>query len=562
MEPLAPSKRLILMSVAVALAATAGIVAYQQLSTAPLSDLARADLPMLDLVVKLRDAADQDLDAAGSRIGSSEEVPAGDERCPALSGGDIGSATVTSSEVQRPADCPRRAAWYVKKHPVAFTLYFNQGVSFLQWWDGQPQIEALLDNRFSQGLFFGLLQSLKIKAEQLKLDGLQGEFLAQLLRDAIAANAELHYDMAHGNRGWVLSYLRRDSDFAEKALPAMTGLLASSGYRVAKLPDPILEIRIGTQQFFLTEYQKRIYLAQSLEALLNVIDSVLPVYTRSQAPLSMAVRGEAFLGKLLPVVAGSPTWNAEFGFDLKDGKLGALTLPAGPWTKQLHGTLFEGVLASIPHDAFAAVAASLQLSPTLTVDDWRKFATSGPSSTPPGPESGGLALVWDFDAESPRGAIGVIVANPADPQASQSYQQYLRNAELSAECAGGSMFLAATSSSLLTRMKEACAHQSLSPLDWQRGSEKQRLSSAQLVTFVNPGAGIRELFLAGGAGNVQDASEFSPRWKQDYENAKAAMRQDGDKLFSSLPIFSYAGRVSDESEIRLEGKLVAQEVVK
>ncbi|QPK65271.1 hypothetical protein IVG45_10230 [Methylomonas sp. LL1] len=562
MEPLTPSKRLIAISLAVTLTATAGIVAYFQLSKKPLSQMTRPDLPMLDLTVKLLNVDDQELDAAGSRIGDIEEVPAGDERCPALSGGDISSATVVSSDLRRPADCPRKATWTIKKHPVAFTLYFNQGQTFLNWWDSQPQIKTLLDNRFSRGLFFGLLQSLKVKAEQLNLQGLQGEFLAHLLRDAIAANAELHYDMAHGNRGWVLSYLRHDSAFAEQALPAMAGLLAGSGYRVPKLPEPILEMKIGFQQFFLTEYQHRIYLAQSLEAMLNVIDSVLPMYDHDPAPLNLTVRTEAFINHLLPVLTGSPTWNAQFNFDLKDGKLGGLVLPAGPWTRQLHGTLFEGVLASIPHDAFAAVAASLRLPPTLTVDDWRKVASEGPSTTTPGPEPGGLALVWDFDADNPRGAIGVIVANPAEPQASQAYQQYLRNAELSAECAGGSVFLAATSQGLLTRMKEACARQSLSILDWQRGSDKQRFSSAQLMTFVNPGAGIRELFLAGGAGNAQDANEFSPRWQQDYEKAKAAMRQDGDKLFDSLPIFSYAGKVSGDSEVSLEGKWVAREVVK
>jgi hypothetical protein len=560
MEPLTPSKRLIVIAAAVALTATAGIVAYWQLSKAPLNDMVRADLPMLDLTVKLRDAANQDLDPAESRIGSVEEPPVGDERCPALSGGDVSSATFASADAQRPADCPRKAAWYVKKHPVAFTLYFNQGKIFLQWWDSQPQIKTLVDNRFSQGLFFGLLQSLKVKAEQLNLQGLQGEFLAHLLRDAIAANAELHYDMAHGNRGWVLSYLRSDSDFAEQALPAMAGLLASSGYRVVKLPEPILEIRVGFQQFFLTEYQHRIYLAQSLEALLNVIDSVEPLYTRAPAPLNLTVRAEAFIDNLLPVLTGSPSWDAQFGFELKDGKLGELTLPAGPWTKQLHDKLFEGVLASIPHDAFAAVAASIQLSPTLSVDDWRKFAAEGPSPAAPNQEPGGLALVWDFDADSSGGAVGVIVANPNQPQASQAYQQYLRNAELSAECAGGSVFLAATSQGLLTRMKEACAHQSLSPLDWQRGGDKQRLQSAQLLTFVNPGAGIRELFLAGGAGNAQDANEFAPRWQQDYEKAKAAMRQDGDKLFGSLPIFSYAGRVAGGDAVTLQGRTVSQGV--
>ncbi len=413
-----------------------------------------------------------------------------------------------------------------------------------------------------KGLFFGLLQSLKIKAEQLNLQGLQGEFLGQLLRDAIAAKAELHYDMAHGQQGWVLSYLRDESDFTEQALPAMAKFLASSAYRLTKLPEPILEMRIGLQDFFLTEYQERIYLSQSLEALLNVIESVKPLETPDAEPLSLRFRAEALIDNLLPVLSGAPTWDAKLGFDLKDGRLGSLNLPNGPWQKPLHDKLFEGVLASIPHDAFAAVAASFQLSPTLTVNDWKKFAEQGPPQTEAGPAPGGLALVWDFDADSPAGAIGVIVANPATPQASQAYRQYLRHADLSSECAGGSLFLAASSAALLTRMQESCALQSLSVLDWQRGSEKQRLLASQIFAFINPGVGIRELFLAGGAGsksNDDTELEFAPRWQQDYEKAKAAMRTDGDKLFNSLPIFSYAGRSGGDA-VNLEGRAVSQGV--
>jgi hypothetical protein len=170
-----------------------------------------------------------------------------------------------------------------------------------------------------------------------------------------------------------------------------------------------------------------------------------------------------------------------------------------------------------------------------------------------------VGLVWDFTADSPTGAVGIIVANPQQPQASAAYAQYLKNPDLGAECAGGSLFLAASSESLLTRMKDACNKQSLSPLDWQRGIEKQRWQAAQLTAFVNPGAAVRELFLAGGAGTTQEANEFAPRWQQDYEAAKAAMRQEGDKLFYGLPILSYAGRVEGDSGAVLEGKLIAQE---
>lgn len=571
MEPLTSTKRLMFFGTAalvLALAATAGILAYRQLSKVPLGQMVKSGLPMLDMTVILLDQDDQAVDAAGTLLGSNDKPPTEDARCPNLIGGDTRSATVVSTGDNRPADCPQRAFWYVKKHPIALTVHFYQGDTFLEWWDRQPQIKALRDSRFMQGLFFGLLKSMKIKAEQLNLQGLQGEFLARLLRDAVAANAELHYDMAHGGHGWVLAYRRNNSDFAEQALPAMAGLLADHGYKLAKLPEPIVEMRIGTQHFFLTEFRQRIYLAQGLEALLNVLESVKPMEGHGFAPLAITLRTEAFVDQLPNVLTGSPTAAIELGFSLQDQQLGSLNLPGGPWRAPLHDKIFEGVLASIPHDVFAAIATSFRLPPTLTADDWRQFADKGPAQTPPDPAPGGLALIWDFDGGTPGGAVGVVVANPGEPQASPAYRQYLRHDELGEECAGGSVFLAASSQSLLNRMKEACAHQSLSPLDWQRGADKPRYLAAQLIGFINPGTAMRELFLAGGANggadNDQDGdagdSPSAPRWQQAYEKAKAAMRQDGDKLFHSLPIFSYAGRAGDaDGIVGLEGKTISQE---
>lgn len=559
MEPLTPAKRITVFATLLALTATAGISGYRQLTTAPLSLLTRPGLPMLDLIVKLQDVNGDELDASDSLIASNQQPATEDDECPALEGGDIRAPTVLTANVQRSEHCPRQAVWYVTNHPVAFTLYFNKGKTFLEWWDSEPQVKNLLDNRFVKGLFFGLLKSLKIKAEQLQIPGMQGEFLNHVLRDAIAANAELHYDLAHGEQGWVLSYRRENSDFADQALPAMAGILASSGYRLPKLPEPILELRIGLQHFFITQFQQRIYLAQSLEALLNVIDNVTPLESPNPGALSLVFRAEALIDNLLPVLTGAEEFTAQFNFDLAAGRLGNLNLTAGPWQKQLHPQIFEGVLASIPHDAFAALAGSVQMSPTMTGEDWRKLATDGPSPTPAGGDPGGMAVVWDFDAKSPTGAIGFIVANPNKPQASPAFQQYLRNPELSSECAGGSVFLAATAASLLTRMQESCEHQSLSPLDWQRGNDKARYLSAQLFTFINPGAAMRELFLAGGADDSAEVSEFSPRWRQDYETAKIAMRREGDKLFHGLPIFSYAGQANGDP-VNLEGKTISQEV--
>ncbi|MGR8929198.1 MAG: hypothetical protein ACU836_01070 [Gammaproteobacteria bacterium] len=556
MEPLAPAKRLTLIVAALTLSAAAGMFVYSRWSEL---SLGRDDLPALQLSVKLLDAEGNTLDAEHSLIAGGPSAPAGSDHCPELKGGDLRFPSTALPDEERPVDCPRIATWYVKKHPIAATLYFNNGKRFLQWWDTQPDVKTIIGNRFTQGLFFGLLKSAKIKAEQINLQGLQGEFLQYLLRDAIAANAELHYDMMHGNRGWVLSYQWSDSSYTKQAVPIMARVLAGNAYRLTRLPEPVLEMRIGTQRLFLTQYRHRIYLAQSLEALLNVIDSVKPRRIVADAPLSLVLRTEAFIGKLVPVWTGSETSEARLDFDLQDGKFGSLALPSGPWSLSLHENIFEGVLAAIPHDAFAAVAASLQLPPTMTIEDWRHIASGGRSPTNYN-APGGMALVWDFDDDDPHGAIGVILANPESPEASPAYSQYLKDPELGVECAGGSVYLAATSHNLLTRMKEACEKQSMSPLDWQRNVEKQRYLSSQLVSFINPGTGLRQLFLAGGAGNGDDINEFAPQWKQEYEQAKAAMREDGDKLFNRLPIFSYAGRLTRGGAINLQGHLVEREI--
>ena len=115
----------------------------------------------------------------------------------------------------------------------------------------------------------------------------------------------------------------------------MSKFLTTNAYRLTKLPEPILELRVGLQHFFLTEYQDRLYLSQSLEALLNVIESVKPLETADPAPLSLRFRAEAVIDNLLPVLSGSPTWEAIFNFDLKEDRLGSLKLSGGPWLKTL-----------------------------------------------------------------------------------------------------------------------------------------------------------------------------------------------------------------------------------
>ncbi|NJL59835.1 MAG: hypothetical protein HC887_09515 [Desulfobacteraceae bacterium] len=62
---------------------------------------------------------------------------------------------------------------------------------------------------------------------------------------------------------------------------------------------------------------------------------------------------------------------------------------------------------------------------------------------------------------------------------------------------------------------------------------------------------MREIFLAGGA-KSDDLGEFEPQWKQDYEAAKKAMRDNGETVFGNLPIILYAGNAESGKAIRLK----------
>lgn len=581
MEPLTAQRRKLAgIVLVVALGLVLAVLAYRRVALAPLGQLARPGLPMLDLHVKLLDVHGQLLDTPVSKIATGDAAPSND-RCPELVGGDSSNASALSEHDKRPADCPKVATWYVKRHPIGLSWYVGDGEAVMAAFERNPRWQALIASRFVQGLFYEPLHSASVRAEDLHLTGLQGEFLRKLISDALAAHAQLHYDVAHGSKGFVLSFVRDESPFAIQALPAVTGLLARSGYLVAKLPEPVLEMRVALQRIFLTQYQDRIYLANGLEALLNVIESLTPPSGGvPDAPLALTVRAEAFVDKLLPVVVGKPVWDLTASFDLRDGRLGDLRFPAGRYAQALHPAIFSGVLAGVPHDAFFAVAASFHLPTEMTAQDWRKLATAGPEPAKPEPREAGVALIWDIDGRgeegAPLGSVGLAIASqppftagpatePADGQAQASakpgngqageeseepaeeppagWRRYLADPALGGYCAGGTVFLAASSPGLFARMQESCAGQSLSLLDWQRGALRKTFAEAQLLLAANPAVALRELFLAGGAA-PGDLGDFEPQWKQQYEQAKAAMREDGESVFRELPLFVYAGRVA------------------
>jgi hypothetical protein len=549
------------------------------LQAARLSEWVPRDLPMLDLNLKLVDLNGKEITPSpqsrllrGAQKATQPPAAAASEGCPELIGGDTGERSTLSDMKERPGDCPKAATWIVRCHPIAFSLYFRDANKVLAQFDGKTPLTELFQTRFIQGIFYEPLHSASVRAEDLKLEGLQGAFLAAFLREALQAGGILHYDVVHGKRGFVFSFVREACPVADKALPIVVRVLARNGYRIPGLTEPVIEMRIGLQRIFLTQFEDRVYLANGIEALLNVLESLPPpAKNLPNTPLVLTTRADAFVDKLLPVMVGEPTWTIDWGVDFSEEAPGVLQFAPGKFARQLRPKIFKGVLAGIPQDVFSAVATSFQLAPDMTAEQWRQLALQGPgepvpgsvSEIPPDPplpkggggdstprrdppvqagaQEAGVAILWDLTADNdPPSTVGVIIANQTAPDDVEKFKRYFADQELTAECGGGTVFLAATSRSLLTRMKESCERQSLSILDWERGAKTKAFESAQLVLFMDPAVAMRELFLAGGA-KSGDTGDFEPQWKQQYEKAKEAMRKDGEKVFRSLPIFAYAG---------------------
>jgi hypothetical protein len=557
------SSKILIISAIVTLGVIAGLVwLYRDLHALRLNRFVRADLPMLDLRLRFIDLQGKEIAPEMTKLGGGkQEVTKSPEGCPELIGGDAAERIEPSGTDRRGKNCPPVATWQVRRHPIGFTLAFQEPQQLLSALNENAKAREFLATKFFQGLFYEPWHSASVRGEDLHLDGLEGAFLRQFLTEALMAHSQLHYDVVHGKKGFVFSFVRDECPFAAKALPIVARVLARSGYRVAKLKEPILEMRIGLQRIFLTQYQDRVYLANGLEGLLNVLESLTPASGKQpKTPLVLTMRSEAFVDKLLPVMVGTPGWEMQLGLGLSEESIGLVQSAGGKFSRQLRPRVFKGVLASIPHDVFAAVVTSYYLDPRMSKEEWQRFATQGPAERlADGPGEAGIAILWELGMENDRvSQVGVAIANQKHPDDTDKFKQYFADPDLTAECGGGTVFLAATSSALLSRMQESCGGQSMSVLDWERGGKRKEYESAQLFLFMNPGAGMRELFLAGGASGGE-TGEFEPEWKQEYEQAKETMRRDGEKVFAGLPILGYAGNVAPSAAmVELKGFSVKQ----
>ena len=136
-------------------------------------------------------------------------------------------------------------------------------------------------------------------------------------------------------------------------------------------------------------------------------------------------------------------------------------------------------------------------------------------------------------------------------------------ASVSAKRPSTRVFLAATSKNLLSRMKESCIGQSLSIRDWERGAKRGEYETAQMVALMNPGVALRELSLAGGGEEEETHEGGRDGDLEHYKKTRNAMQNEAEKMFSDLPIFTFAGKSdAGANVVRMKGFTVKQGVAK
>ncbi len=568
--------RIVVVLALVAFLATCAVIAAGRfLRGYSLSDALSPDVPVLELHVAFLDtltnkasSKHSDVARSGSAATSAPDKDAPEtpasvspttasaDACPKVVGGDLGSTPPKRRRYvwePTPVPCPLEATWRVYRNPVAVSVFLVRGSDAVAWYESNPKVVALRDSGLWKGMVRQVADSVKVRAEELELGDWKGEFLQPLLRDALAADASFHHDLIHGAGGLVFAFDRTKAQLVDKALPILIRGLATNAYRVKSYEQPLVELRFHGRTFFLTQVGDLVVLGSSLEGLINVLEQRPFTAPRNAGSVLAVVRPESFVDKLLMASVGAPQWPLSVSFELsaKTSDILGARVPRARMFDSFAPNTASGVLAALPHDAMSAVALSSHVPLEKPVGEWS-------ISTGSGVDTSGLGLVWDVSGKEKRVDVGMAVLAPAGKEVSVRPTDFVSSRGVATTCAGGAVWIAASSDALLGRMRDSCEKQSLSIRDL-KGLKEGALEAQQVSLIFNTGVWLHEMFELGGGGADQAIADAS-----DVEATNAG--QDGERearegianmvgdVVPSLPVIGLMGRVDGrDSDLQLQG---------
>lgn len=540
------------------------------ISAAPLQQFLPSSVPRVTLDITVKGPLREAVDPHDTVLGSLQPVAL----APTSSFSESRSAAVPTitptpnpyAWYRRPTPTPvepraRTARFDLIRYPVSISMYASNGQQLLEWFGQARAPISQVKSDLIQGTLKDVLDTLKIRAEDLRIEGMQGYFVEALLRDALTAEAALHYDISRGKSGFVLTFKRQAAPLVSRLLPLVFASMAKREYIVARARFSIVEIMLGVQPLFIGEVPfgegTYILVSPSLPAILNLLEQEVlseprPAAASGAVPLIARVRSEAFINSLLPLLTGHRRWPVEVLFEQRGDALVPSQIKAGAanifsFTAQ---KLSPGVVAAIPQDSLLALATSIQVPLDLEPAQWNNIALSGLDAGAPAGEEAGLAIIWDVSEHysDDLSAFGVAMSSADKRLTEDMLKSYLNTDVVTGSCAGGHVLLASSARALLQRMRDACERQSKSLVDLKRAgmfdirSKSSGNEAPNLLISFSPNPGLMAIFEAGlGTAKAEREPELEPQWKADYQRAIEAARENTRSALISLPHMLFSG---------------------
>ncbi len=563
--------RIVVVLALVAFLATCAVIAAGRfLRGYSLRDALSPDVPVLELHVAFVDtlAKRKEADAAeGKEAQNGAEAPPEATPfvssamtpaavCPVVVGGDLGATPPKRRRYiwePTPVPCPLEATWRVYRNPVAVSVFLVRGSDAIAWYDSNPKVATLRDSGLWRGMVRQLADSVKVRAEELELADWKGEFVQPLVRDALSANASFHHDLIHGVGGIVFAFDRTKAHLVDKALPILIRGLATNAYKVKGYEQPLVELRFHGRTFFVTQVGDLVVLGSSLEGLLNVLEQRPFSVPRDRGSVLAVVRPESFVDRLLIASVGAPQWPLSVSFELSAtrSEIVGATVPQARIFQSFAPNTASGVLAALPHDVMSAVVLSSHVPLEKPVSEWSTATGSTVGAS-------GLGLVWDVSGKENRVDVGIAALAPAGKEVSVRPTDFVSSKGVATTCAGGAVWIAASSDALLGRMRDSCEKQSLSIRDL-KGLQEGALEAQQVSLMFNTGVWLHEMFeLGGGAVDETAANPSGGGSAEDGQDGEREAREIIGEMIEevvpTLPVIGLMGRVAEQdSHLRLQG---------
>ena len=474
--------------------------------------------------------------------------------CPVIKGGDHQPWAKRRPKLE--GACRLNGLWRVVRHPIAYSLYINQGSEFLEFWDENPEWQSLRQSPVVKGLLKDWTKTLS-----LQLEGIQGlelgmPFLATLVRAGLLKGARLDFDVAHGREGLVLSFTQNLGGAFAKAFDSGLRMFSKRRYKIVGSNGEIYHLKIGLETLYVGRMDHRYYVGLGLTGLLNVLDTTFQPPTPTKDTVTLVVRPQAYFDRLLSFVSPNPEkLNVTLGFvaNGKEFRPGQGLVPESPVFAALAPEMPAPLIAATPHDAAFVFLSSLAVKPFISSEKLLKEAKNGqlPLDTARGKSQAGIGLIWDMNGSHPDHLTEVGLMIGAESEALvKTWHRFLEEAVASrgrqALALCGPVLLLATSPSLLTRMEEACqgTNESLA------GHAFKPRSRDQVYFFGNVSVIGHELFVGGGG--LKPVKSTSDQG-EDFQKAKDQMSQQATEFFKTLPVLGFKGQYKGQGGITLAG---------